>query len=108
LLQAWQKPETIIVHENFWTATARRADIVLPSTVSLERNDIGGSSHDRFVLAMKQALKPYGQSRNDFDIYRELAALAGHEQAFSEGRNEGEWIRHIYARMASQWQAAGY
>src|SRR5699024_37525 len=96
------------VHENFWTATARRADIVLPTTMSLERNDIGGSSHDRFVLAMKQALKPYAQSRNDFDVYRELAARAGHERTFTENRNEGEWIRHIYARMAAQWQAAGY
>src|SRR5699024_7682338 len=108
LLRAWQKPETIIVHENFWTATARRADIVLPTTLSLERNDIGGSSYDRLVKAMKQALKPYAQSRNDFDIYRELAAEAGHELAFTEGRNEGQWLRHIYARMAQQWQVAGY
>lgn len=108
LARAWQRPETIIVHENFWTATARRADIVLPATVALERNDIGGSSHDRFVLAMQQALRPYGYSRNDFDIYRELAAMAGHEQAFSEGRNEAEWIRHIYATMAKQWADAGY
>jgi biotin/methionine sulfoxide reductase len=43
LRRAWRRPETIIVHEPWWTATARHADIVLPATTSLERNDIGGS-----------------------------------------------------------------
>lgn len=108
LVRAWQKPDTVIVHENWWTSAARRADIVLPATVPLERNDIGGSSRDRFVIAMKQALRPWKQSRNDFDIYRELAARAGHEQAFTEGLDEMGWIRRIYSTMAGQWQEAGY
>ena len=40
-VQAWRRPETIIVHELCWTPTARHADIVLPATTTLERNDIG-------------------------------------------------------------------
>ncbi|MCW5256694.1 Asp-tRNA(Asn)/Glu-tRNA(Gln) amidotransferase GatCAB subunit C [Verminephrobacter aporrectodeae subsp. tuberculatae] len=107
LVQAWQKPQTIVVHESWWTPTARRADIVLPATTTLERNDIGGSSRDRFVLAMHQALAPHAQSRNDFDIYRELSAIAGHELAFTEGRDEGQWLRHIYASMRQSWRKAG-
>lgn len=47
LLSAWQRPETIVVNEIYWTATARYADIVLPATTGLQRNDIGGSSRDR-------------------------------------------------------------
>src|SRR5262249_22040152 len=43
LRRAWAKPETIIVHEPWWTATARHADIVLPATTTLERNDIGAA-----------------------------------------------------------------
>jgi len=58
LRRAWQRPETIIVHEPWWTATARHADIVLPATTSLERNDIGGSPRDRFVIAMHKAIDP--------------------------------------------------
>ncbi len=56
---------------------------------------------------MQQALPPHDQSRNDFDIYRDLSALAGHEAAFTEGRNEAGWIQHIYDRMAMQWTKAG-
>src|SRR5436190_16758689 len=39
LVGAWRKPETIVVHDIWWTATARHADIVLPATSTLERND---------------------------------------------------------------------
>lgn len=107
LVRAWNKPETIVVHESWWTPTARRADIVLPATTTLERNDIGGSSRDRYAIAMHQALSPQGHSRNDFDIYRELSAMAGDEAAFTEGRDEFQWLRHIYAGMARNWRDAG-
>ncbi|MGI9616250.1 MAG: molybdopterin-dependent oxidoreductase, partial [Acidimicrobiales bacterium] len=43
LVAAWQRPETIVVHEPFWTPMAKRADIVLPATTPLERNDLGGA-----------------------------------------------------------------
>ncbi|GAA4332194.1 molybdopterin guanine dinucleotide-containing S/N-oxide reductase [Pigmentiphaga soli] len=108
LLRAWSRPQTIVVHESWWTPTARRADIVLPATTTLERNDIGGSSRDRFVLAMHKALPPQGQSRNDFDIYRELAARGGFEDAFTEGRDEFQWLRHIYAGLAANWRGGGF
>ncbi|WP_320533715.1 molybdopterin-dependent oxidoreductase [Robbsia andropogonis] len=96
LMRAWEKPETIVVHEAWWTPTARRADIVLPATTTLERNDIGGSSRDRFILAMHRAISPVGDARNDFDIYRDLAARADHEVAFSDGLNERGWLQRIY------------
>ncbi|MCY1166794.1 Dimethyl sulfoxide/trimethylamine N-oxide reductase [compost metagenome] len=108
LVRGWQKPQTVVVHDSWWTPTARRADIVLPATTTLERNDIGGSSRDRFVLAMKRALAPHAQSRNDFDIYLELSARAGCEQAFTEGRDESAWIRFIYEQMTEKWRAKGF
>ena len=110
LVRAWAKPATVIVHDSWWTPVARRADIVLPATTTLERNDIGASSRDRFVLAMKQALQPHAQSRNDFDIFRELSARLGSELAFTEARDESAWLRHLYntaaeagRRLGSQW-----
>jgi biotin/methionine sulfoxide reductase len=96
LIEAWQRPETIIVNEPWWTATARYADIVLPATTTLERNDIGASSRDRFIIAMKKAIDPVGGARNDYDIFRTLARSLGFEATFTEGREEMDWLRHIY------------
>ncbi|MGH7110173.1 MAG: molybdopterin-dependent oxidoreductase [Stellaceae bacterium] len=105
LRRAWRKPETIIVHEPWWTATARHADIVLPATTSLERNDIGCSPRDRFVIAMKQAIAPVGGARNDFDILRDLARRLGAEAAFTEGRDESLWLLHLYDRFRERAQS---
>jgi biotin/methionine sulfoxide reductase len=99
LQRAWQKPDTIIVHDCVWSPTARRADIVLPATTSLERNDVGGSSRDNFLLAMHQAIAPIGEARNDFDIFSELAGRLGYADAFTEGRDEMAWCRFIYDRF---------
>ena len=90
LRRAWRRPETIVVHEPWWTATARHADIVLPATTSLERNDIGGAPRDRFVIAMQQAIEPVGEARNDFDIFAELAQRLGCADAYTQGpRRDG-------------------
>jgi biotin/methionine sulfoxide reductase len=99
LRQAWQKPETVVVHESWWTPTARHADIVLPATTTLERNDVGGSSRDPYLFAMHQAIDPVGEARNDYDIFSALADRLDYEQAFTEGRNEMDWCRLIYDRV---------
>src|SRR5579872_824909 len=63
--RAWARAETIVVHEPWWTATARQADIVLPATTTLERDDIGSAQRDPFIIAMEQAIAPVGEARND-------------------------------------------
>src|SRR6266567_2793819 len=59
LRQALGRPETIVVHDSFWTPMARHADVVLPATMTLERNDIGGSPNDSCLVAMRQAVEPW-------------------------------------------------
>ena len=98
LRRAWQRPETIIVHEPWWTATARHADIVLPATTTLERNDIGAAHRDAYVIAMQQAIEPVGEAKSDFAIFTELARRLGCEAAYTEGRDEMDWLRHLYDR----------
>ncbi|HEY2535060.1 MAG TPA: molybdopterin-dependent oxidoreductase [Xanthobacteraceae bacterium] len=99
LRQAWQRPQTIVVHESWWTPTARHADIVLPATTTLERNDVGGSSRDLFLFAMHQAIEPVGEARSDYDIFGALAERLGYGLAFTEGRDEMDWCRAIYDRV---------
>ena len=96
LRRAWAKPETIIVNEPFWTATARYADIVFPSTTPLERNDVSISPYDCHLTPMPCAVPRFGQSRDDYDIFTGLAQRLGVEPEFTDGKNEMEWLRHLY------------
>jgi biotin/methionine sulfoxide reductase len=96
LLRAWQRPETIIVHEQFWTAQAKHADIVLPATTALERDDIGSAASDRFMIAMHKAIEPVGEARDDYAIFAELSRRLGCEQVFTEGRDAEQWLRLLY------------
>jgi biotin/methionine sulfoxide reductase len=96
LREAFSRPDTVIVHDSAWTATARHADIVFPATVTLERADIGASGNDPLMVAMHPVAAPYAQSRDDFSIFSDLAARLGLEENFTEGRSADAWLRHLY------------
>ena len=105
VLRAWQHPEVIVVHEYAWTATAKHADIVLPATTVLERNDLMASS--TFISAMQQAVPPLFEARNDFDICAALAARLGFGPQYTEGKDEMAWLRQFYGVAAAQAQEQG-
>jgi biotin/methionine sulfoxide reductase len=96
LRDAFARPDTIIVHESAWTATARHADIVLPATITLEREDIGASPVDPLLVAMHQVVSPFGEAQDDYAIFSGLARRLGAEQAFTEGRSARQWLEHLY------------
>lgn len=75
---------------------AKNADIVLPATTALERNDIGSSASDRFMIAMQQAIAPVGESRDDYSIFADLATRLDFAESFTEGRDAEAWLRAIY------------
>ncbi|GGC89242.1 molybdopterin-dependent oxidoreductase [Chelatococcus reniformis] len=107
LLAGWRRPQTIIVNEVWWNACARHADIVLPVTSPLERNDFGAAAGEGAAVAMRQAMQPVGEARNDFDIFRGLAARLGVLEAFAEGRDEMAWVRHLYEQSRAAAQRMG-
>ena len=96
LCQAWQRPETIVVNEWCWTATARRADIVLPCTTPLERSDLYASPRDPVVALTQAAREPAGIARDDYEIFAGIAARLGMAEKFTEGRTQAQWIERIY------------
>ncbi len=98
LLRAWARTETIIVSEPWWNSLAKHADIVLPATTTLERDDIGSASRDRFILAMKQAVPPFAQARSEFDYMADVADALGERQRFTQQRDVPAWLRAIYGR----------
>ena len=96
LRRAFGRPETVIVHEPYWTATARHADVVLPVTTTLERDDLSAGRGDTHLIAMQRADEPYAEARDEYDIFAGLAERLGYRDAFTEGRTCAEWLRHLY------------
>ena len=96
LVAAFQRPETIIVNEIWWTPMARHADIVLPVTTVLEREDIAMTHWEPLIVAMRQAVEPVGEARHDYDIFSGLARRLGVGEAFTEGRSAEDWLRHLW------------
>ncbi|MCD0505775.1 molybdopterin guanine dinucleotide-containing S/N-oxide reductase [Bordetella petrii] len=107
LASAFRRLDTFIVHEIGWTATARHADIVLPCTMTLEREDIGAAQTDPLMVAMHRIVAPHGQARDDYDIFADLAERMGQREAFTEGRSSAQWLRHLYERTRNGLQEQG-
>jgi biotin/methionine sulfoxide reductase len=105
--QAFNQPETIIVHEPWWTATARRADIVLPATTPYEREDIGRAQGDSYLFHMPKMIEAVGEARDDYEIFTALARRMGLEEAFTAGRSSEDWLRHLCDDFRQESAAAG-
>ena len=80
----------------------RHADIVLPTTASLERDDVGCGRNDGYIIAMPRALDPMGEARDDYEAFAELSKRLGAWDEFTEGRTAREWVEHIYERFRSR------
>ncbi|MDA0221714.1 MAG: molybdopterin guanine dinucleotide-containing S/N-oxide reductase [Proteobacteria bacterium] len=107
MVRAWAKPDTVIVNEWCWNASAKHADIVLPCTTHLEREDIGISPRDSYVIYMEKLAEPAGQARTDHAIFKGIAAAMGVEEQFTEGLSEAEWIARIYQESRDDAAAVG-
>jgi biotin/methionine sulfoxide reductase len=94
--RAFGRPATVIVHEQFWTSTARHADIVLPATMTVERDDFGIGRNDSRLFPMRQLTAPVGEARDDYEIFAALSTRLGRGDQFTEGRDVPQWLHHLY------------
>jgi anaerobic selenocysteine-containing dehydrogenase len=72
--EAFEKIEFTVVVDAFMTDTASRADLVLPSTLMLEQEDIVASFMHDYVQYVRPVLEPPGEARDDFQILTDLGA----------------------------------
>ena len=96
LRRAFARPDTVLVHDSAWTASARHADVVLPATITLEREDLGAAAGDPLLVAMHRAVLPYAEARDDYDIFAELAERLGFAEQFTEDRSARQWLQYLY------------
>lgn len=69
----------VCVHEQFMTATARMADVVLPATMFLEHDDIyQGGGHQHIMFGPRLVPVP-GECRSNHDVICALAKRVGAE-----------------------------
>ena len=107
LRRAWSHPKTVVINEISWTTTARLADIVLPCTTPLERNDFAGGSRDNWLTPMHQVLPPFGEARDDFAIFSGLAERLGFGEEFTEGLSTEQWLERLYQVTRDNAAVAG-
>ncbi|MBD1381780.1 molybdopterin-containing oxidoreductase family protein [Metabacillus arenae] len=95
-IEAMRKLDFFVVHEQFLTLTARQADLVLPATTFMERNDIQTpwAGHGNFILYQQKVVEPPSGVRSDFEILRALADQFGKGEEFDNKGEEG-WLRHF-------------
>jgi anaerobic selenocysteine-containing dehydrogenase len=71
-----------VVHERFMTDTARFADVVLPSTSSLEHSDLYRSYGTYCIQRARPAISPIGESKSNWDVFSLLARAMGFSDPF--------------------------
>ncbi|GHA36162.1 trimethylamine-N-oxide reductase TorA [Photobacterium aphoticum] len=109
MIEAWQKLETVVSIDHQWTATCRFADIVLPATTTYERNDIEqyGNHSNAGIIALPKIVEPMYESKDDFEIFRELCRRYDREEAFTGGKTQMELIEEIYNGARLQGRGLG-
>lgn len=90
------KIEFIVASDLYLTPSAKFADLLLPETSFMERWNIGETwGTGNYVILSEKLVEPEFERRSDYEWLREVAAKLNVEPAFSEGRDEKQWIEHI-------------
>jgi anaerobic dimethyl sulfoxide reductase subunit A len=91
---ALRKLEFVLVQDQFMSATARFADILLPVNTFLEREDVAAPWLGApYYVYVNKAIEPLYESKTDLEICTELASRLGIE-GFND-KTEEEWVRWI-------------
>jgi anaerobic dimethyl sulfoxide reductase subunit A len=95
-VQAFKTLEFIVTQEQFMTPSAKYADIVLPTTTFLERNDLVAGGDPPYYGYMNKAIEPIGECKSHLEIAMELAKRLGVADYFN--KSEEEWLKECFER----------
>ncbi|MCL4117504.1 UNVERIFIED_CONTAM: hypothetical protein GTU68_015572 [Idotea baltica] len=105
ILQDDSACEMIVVVDNHMTSSAKYADIVLPDLTTSEQSDFcmdASAGNMPYFIFASQAIKPQFEAKSIYDICTGLADKLGVKEAFTEGRDQEGWLRHLYQLTRAQ------
>jgi anaerobic dimethyl sulfoxide reductase subunit A len=104
--KAFDQLEFMLVTEQFLSATAMFADIVLPVCTYLERNDIFASGDGGAYGLVNKAIEPLGESRSQLQICQALALELGITDY--DTRTDDEILRSIVGKLSADTDLPDY
>jgi len=97
--KALSQLDYVIVADAFLTDTADLADLFLPVSTFLEREDLVGSYGHPYVGPVNPAIAPVGESRSDLEIFQDLADRLGFGEVMAGSARE--WLERLSASLCS-------
>jgi anaerobic dimethyl sulfoxide reductase subunit A len=99
-VRAFKQLEFILVTEQFMTASARLADIILPVCTFLEREDILAPRGGGVYAVLNRVIEPLGESRSQLRICQDLAPRLGINDYGN--KNDREIVEGIVKELSGQ------
>ena len=100
--EAYRSPkiECIVAQHQWLENDTILADIILPISTLYEMDDIMTNSAQGVqfinVLLQRQAIKPVGESKSDYEAVLEVAKKMGKYDEVTEGKTLEDWIKYTY------------
>jgi trimethylamine-N-oxide reductase (cytochrome c) len=101
-VEAFRSPkiECVVAQHPWLENDCLLADIILPGNTTLEVEDIVPNTRYGVELLsvglQRQAVKPIGESKSDYEIVLEVAKKLGMYEAVSEGKTLDEWLKYFF------------
>jgi molybdopterin guanine dinucleotide-containing S/N-oxide reductase-like protein len=99
-VEAFRSPkiECVVAQHPWLENDCLIADIILPANTTLEVDDLVncsamGAGEFSMVGLQKQAMRPVGESKSDYEIVLEVASKMGMDGAVCEGKTIADWIK---------------
>jgi anaerobic selenocysteine-containing dehydrogenase len=99
-----------VINQSIWfEGETAFADVILPACTNFERWDFsefancGGyiqhsftQCNHRVAVMQHKCIEPRGESRSDFQIFRDIAGRLGLGSVYSEGMTELDWCKRLF------------
>ena len=108
LRRAFNVPQTIVVHESAWTPMAKFADIVLPATMTLERDDIGAAGTDPRLVAMRRAWSRLAKPATISIFLPRCRSDWASNRRSRKDASSRQWLAHLYEPTRRALAEAGW